>query len=184
MKSLPELITERLRLSALTVTDIPLIVRYADNNKVARYTANIPHPYTEKDAVFWLNLANEGLKRNNHFIFALRDKETNAFMGGIGLRQHQQFKRAELGYWLGEPFWGKGLTTEAAGAVIDFGFGKLGLRKITARHIVVNGASGKVLLKNGMQQEGLLRREITRDGQERDVAVYGLLVEDVETFPR
>jgi RimJ/RimL family protein N-acetyltransferase len=183
MKLLPELTTERLRLSALTEADVPLIVQYAGNNEVARYTANIPHPYVEKDAIFWLNLASEGLKGNNHFIFALRDKETNAFMGGMGLRLHRQFKRAELGFWLAEPFWGKGLTTEATAAVIRFGFGELGLRKITARHILINGASGQVMLKNGMQQEGLLRKEMSRDGQEHDVAVYGLLVEDIETLP-
>ncbi|MFT6000382.1 MAG: ribosomal-protein-alanine N-acetyltransferase [Neolewinella sp.] len=178
MKSLPKLCTQRLTLSALTVADIPLVVRYANNREVAKYTANIPHPYAEKDALFWLNLANDGLKRNNHYIFALRDKETDAFMGGMGLRVHAQFKRAELGYWLAEPFWGQGLTTEAATAVIRFGFEELKLRKINARHIVVNGASGKVMVKNGMQREGLLRREMVRDGEAHDVVVYGLLAEE------
>ncbi|MFK8164025.1 MAG: GNAT family N-acetyltransferase [Lewinella sp.] len=182
MKSLPELTTVSLRLSALSEADIPLIVHYANNNYVARYTANIPHPYSEADAVFWLNMASEGLKEKNHFIFALRNKETNAFMGGMGLRRHPEFNRAELGFWLGEPFWGQGLTSEAVAAIIRFGFGELGLDKITARHIVVNVASGKVMLKNGMKQEGLLRKEIVRDGRQHDVAVYGLLVEDVETF--
>jgi len=182
MKSLPELTTERLRLSALTEADIPLIVHYANNNNVARYTANLPHPYAAADAAFWLNMASEGLKEKNHFIFALRNKETNAFMGGMGLRLHPQFNRAELGFWLGEPFWGQGLTSEAVAAIIQFGFGELGLRKITAHHILVNGASGKVMLKNGMKQEGLLRKEMVRDGLEHDVAVYGLLVEDNETF--
>lgn len=182
MKTLPELSTERLNLSALTAVDIPLIVWYANNREVAKYTANIPHPYAEKDAVFWLNMANAGVKQNNHFVFALRDKETNAFMGGMGLRLHAQFKRAELGYWLAEPFWGQGFTTEAAAAVIRFGFEQLKLRKINARHIVVNGASGKVMVKNGMQLEGTLRREMVRDGKEHDVMVYGLLAEEFETF--
>lgn len=182
MKSLPELSTRRLTLSALTAADVPLIVRYANNVEVAKYTANIPHPYAEKDAVFWLNLANEGLKRNHHFIFALRDKETKAFMGGMGLRLHAQVKRAELGYWLAEPFWGEGITTEAAAAVIEFGIKKLGLRKITSRHLAVNAASGRVMQKNGMRQEGVLRRHMVRDGKEHDVVVYGLLAEEFETF--
>jgi RimJ/RimL family protein N-acetyltransferase len=184
MESLLELTTERLRLSALTEADIPLIVRYANNNNVARYTANIPHPYGEKDAVFWLNMAAEGLKGKNHFIFALRDKETSAFMGGMGLRVHTGFNRAELGYWLAEPFWGQGFTTEAATAVIRFGFEELKLRKIKARHIVINGGSGKVMLRNGMQQEGLLRQEMARDGGVHDVKVYGLLAEEFKTFLR
>lgn len=182
MKSLPELSTERLNLSALTAVDIPLIVWYANNHEVAKYTANIPHPYAEKDAVFWLNMANVGMKQSNHFVFALRDKETNAFMGGMGLRLHAQFKRAELGYWLAEPFWGQGFTTEAAAAVIRFGFKQLKLRKINARHIIANGASGKVMVKNGFQLEGTLRREMVRDGKEHDVKVYGLLAEEFETF--
>ena len=76
LTQLPALTTPRLLLSALTATDIPQIITYAGDENISRYTLNIPHPYQEKDAVFWLNMASEGLADGSKYIFAVRDKAT------------------------------------------------------------------------------------------------------------
>jgi len=179
METLPQLRTERLLLSPLTAADIPRIVEYASNKKVAEYTLSIPHPYQEQDAIFWINQAHQGLREGTHYIFAIRDHETEALLGGIGLTVNKHANRAELGYWIGEPFWGRGLPTEATGGILRFGFKELKLRKIIAHHMTINPGSGKVMRNNGMRQEGLLRREAQRDGVEYDVALYGILPEEV-----
>ena len=131
MNSYPNLTTERLTLSTPQVTDIPNIIQYAGNIKVAENTLNMPHPYYEKDAVFWLNMAHEGFKNQDKYIFGIRLKDTNTLIGGMGLHLETRFNRAELGYWIGEPFWNKGYASEAARVVLEFGFVTLKLNKIT-----------------------------------------------------
>lgn len=175
---LPQLTTERLLLSAPTTDDLPQIILYAGDEKIARYTLNIPHPYQEKDATFWLNMASEGLADGSKYIFAVRDKATGAFRGGVGLHINAPFNSAELGYWIAVPFWGQGLMTEAVGAILRFGFAELGLRRVYAHHITENEGSGKVMLKNRMVREGLLRQHAFKNGSAYDLAIYGILREE------
>jgi len=127
MEQLPKIETDRLILTELKAADIPQIVKYAANEKISAYTLNLPFPYSEKDAVYWINLANQGLKNKTHFIFAIRLKTRNEFIGGIGLTVEQNFFRAEIGYWIAEPFWNNCYTTEATKAIINFSFDTLGL---------------------------------------------------------
>ncbi|HEY0008726.1 MAG TPA: GNAT family protein [Tepidisphaeraceae bacterium] len=87
-------------------------------------------------------------------------------------------RRAELGYWIGVPHWGRGYCTEAAVAVVEFGFNQLGLRKVTCRHLACNPASGRVMAKAGMVREGVLREEALKDGEFHDLVVYGLLASE------
>ena len=169
------LTTPRLLLSPPRVADIPTIVELLNDHTVSRYTAHIPFPYTEDDAVYWVNLANRSRRDGSKQVFAIRDRETEQLLGGIGLHIDDKLKIAEIGYWIGKPYWGKGLVSEAAAAMIRFGFEELGLRKIEAHHIVANAGSGRVMEKNGMQREGLLRQHMLRDGEAYDVAVYGIL---------
>jgi RimJ/RimL family protein N-acetyltransferase len=83
-------------------------------------------------------------------------------------------RRAELGYWIGRPFWGRGYATEAARAMLDFGFGSMGLNRIFAHHMRDNPASGRVLANIGMTREGVLSQHILKWDQFRDVVLYGL----------
>lgn len=147
------------------VLDIPSIVRYANHPSVFETTLNIPHPYAEKDAVFWLNMAQQGFAKRNHFIFAMVLKETDTFAGGIGLVVNPKHNRAEAGYWIGEPFRNRGYTTEALAQILKFGFEELRLQKILAHHLMKNPASGKVMSKNGMIREGELVDHV-RKGKE------------------
>jgi ribosomal-protein-alanine N-acetyltransferase len=150
MNPFPQCSTTRLLLRQVAVADIPFLVRYANNKAIAANVLNIPHPYTEEDAVSWLNFVQQGFKNRERFVFAIVWKETGQFIGAIGLHLSGRHNTAELGYWLGQPFWGKGFMTEAANAVVKFGFAELGLNKIYATHFTDNPASGKVLQNTGM----------------------------------
>jgi RimJ/RimL family protein N-acetyltransferase len=180
MKQLPKIETKRLILTELRAADIPLIVKYATNKNISDNTLNIPFPYSERDAIYWINLSNQGFKSKTHFIFAIRMKNQDEFIGGIGLRLEQDFFRAEIGYWMAEPFWNKGYMTEATQSIIDFGFDKLGLNKLAASHIELNPASGKVMVKCGMTKEGELKEHICKNAIFHNLILYGLTKKDYE----
>jgi len=153
MTKFPTLHTPRLILGQLEVSDIPTIVEYADNPNIANNLRDLPQPYREKDAIFWLNMARQGFENQTEYIFKLGLKETNEFIGGMGLHLKKPHHKAELGYWIGEPFWNQGYATEAARAVLKFGFEALDLNKIYAKYYTYNPASGKVMVKNNMIKE-------------------------------
>ena len=92
----------------------------------------------------------------------------------IGLHLNRQDNRAELGYWIGVPFWGRGYATEAATEVVRYGFEELGLNKIYAGYFSRNPASGNVLRKIGMRHEGTLRQQHRKWGEYVDVEFYAL----------
>ncbi|WP_317174162.1 GNAT family N-acetyltransferase [Nonlabens antarcticus] len=173
--SFPYFETERLILNELSTEDIPLIVKNAVNPNISQFTQNIPHPYEESDAIYWINRAHQGFKNGTNHVFAIRWKESGEFMGGIGLTLEKRFNRAEVGYWIAEPFWNKGIMTEATKRIIQYGFADLKLNKITSSHLVENPASGKVMRKGGMQKEGILRQQVSKTDRYYDLVVYGIL---------
>ncbi len=174
MNSLPVILTKRLRLRMPVAKDIPQLVEYANHPQISKMTLNVPHPYQEKDAISWLNMANQGFEDKNHFVFAICKQTDDKFMGGIGLRVNSRFNHAELGFWLGEPFWNNGYVTEATGKILEFGFEQIGLRKIFATHMIDNPASGKVMIKNGMIKEGELVDHIKKADEYYTVIQYRL----------
>lgn len=180
MENFPQITTARLLLGRISYRDIPKIIEYAGNRKVAETTLNIPHPYREEDAVFWINSANSGFKGRTQYTFAVRRKDSEEFIGAIGLRLHVEFLRAELGYWIAEPFWNQGFATEAAGAVLEFGFKDLQLHKIYATHMVENPASGKVMTKNGMIWEGELKDHTRKGDKFRSIVLYRMIRSEFE----
>jgi ribosomal-protein-alanine N-acetyltransferase len=172
--TLPTLHTPRLLLRAFALPDVPHLVALAGDYEVARNTLNIPHPYHEEDARRWVQVTQENVAQQTGYAFAVELKATGDFIGGIGLTVDQRFARAEAGYWLGRPYWGQGLGSEALAALLHFGFGELALNKIYATHIACNPASGQVMLKNGMVKEGELVQHTRRDGQYHDLWQYRL----------
>ncbi|WP_223648671.1 GNAT family N-acetyltransferase [Hymenobacter psoromatis] len=171
----PSLEAPRLRLRAFAPTDVSTIVTLANDYEVAKNTLNIPHPYHEEDARQWVQHTRESFQQQAAYTFALELRATGEFIGGIGLNLEPRFDRAEAGYWLGRPYWGRGLATEALGALLRFGFAELGLNKIYATHFAENLASGRVMLKNGMVKEGELAQHTKRDGRYHDLWQYRLL---------
>ncbi|MEM9142994.1 MAG: GNAT family N-acetyltransferase, partial [Bacteroidota bacterium] len=157
MKDFPQLKTKRLLLTELRSTDIPRVVQYASNKEVSLYTLNLPHPFSDKDAINWMNTAHQGFKSGSKFVFALRWGPEMEFIGSIGLSVDRKFNRAEISFWIAEPFWGRGFATEAVRAALQFGFKELYLNKLTSAHMQKNPASGKVLKNSGLAKEGILK---------------------------
>lgn len=174
----PEIITKRLLLGKLSYRNIPEIIEFAGNPKVAETTLNIPHPYAEQDAIYWINSANQGFENRTQFTFGVYVKSPKQFIGGIGLRINPRFERGEIGYWLAEPFWNNGYATEALGALLKFGFTELNLHKIFANHLIENPASGKVMTKNGMITEAELKDHIKKGDRFLSLVQYRLTNEE------
>lgn len=183
MDSFPSLRTKRLKLNQIKSEDIPAIINYAGNINVSKSTLHVPHPYTEKDAIHWINAAIKGFENGSQFTFAVRLNHTDEFIGGLGLKINVAFKRASLGYWIAEPFWNHGYTTEAVQAILVFGFNTLQLNKIYATHILDNPASGKVMIKNGMIKEGEMRDHYRKNGNYQTVIQYRLTKEEFDNLP-
>ncbi|WP_300598020.1 GNAT family N-acetyltransferase [Niabella sp.] len=153
MERFPVLYSRRLVLRQLTIDDIPWLVKYANNKRISDSIINIPYPFDEPDAVFRIAYVSRGFKTQKHFSFAIVLENAQHLIGEIGLHIQPEGNTGELGYWLGEPFWNTGLTTEAIGAILDFGFRKLGLDRIFAVCAQQNQASIKVLEKNKMYRQ-------------------------------
>lgn len=173
MEKFPILQTERLILSQLEEKDIPFIVELLQHRIFSDLTSNIPYPYVENDARSWVKMSKEAFENNTGYTFAIRNKE-GQIIGAIGLHDRDDDK-AELGYWIGIPYWNKGYVTEAAKAIIDFGFNELKLNKIFATHFPHNPASGRIMEKAGMEQEAVLIKEVKKGGEYFDLVRYCIL---------
>ncbi|MEO0733100.1 MAG: GNAT family N-acetyltransferase [Bacteroidota bacterium] len=148
----PKLFTERLTLRKLEPEDLPRLVRYANNRKIADYIANIPHPYREPDAAFRIGYVLKGFKEKSRFVFAIALRESGEFIGEISLHLTDPArKHAQLAYWLGEPYWNQGYATEAIGAILTFGFDQADYALIYGDCRPENQASTRVMQKNRMQ---------------------------------
>lgn len=171
-----ELHSERLTLRTYTRDDIPELLPLIGAREVAVTTLRIPHPYTHKDAEDLVAHAHD----SDGVRLAVRLKGLCTFVGGVGLRLELDHHRAELGYWIGVPYWGNGYATEAARALLKYAFDQLKLNRIYASHVPNNPASGKILLKLGMKREGYLRAHILKWGEYQDLVLYGMVKEDLK----
>ncbi|MEM6767305.1 MAG: GNAT family N-acetyltransferase [Bacteroidota bacterium] len=151
MDHFPTLYTERLILRKMTVDDIPSLLKHVNNRAITDQIINFPYPYQEPQAVFRMSYVHRGFKKGERFVFAITLKEKKELIGEISLHLDKAQPIAEVGYWVGEPFWNQGIVTEALKRLLSFGFEVVGLDLIFATYSKENIASGKVLLKNGMQ---------------------------------
>ncbi len=171
-----ELETERLLLRRFAETDIPAIVELAGEREIAATTLRIPHPYTEKDARLWLDAQAGQLERDEAVHWAVTLRDGGGLVGAVGLMGISlEHGHAEMGFWIGRPFWNRGYGTEAAGAALDFAFDDLELGRVHAHHFAGNEGSGIILRKIGMRHEGTLRRHIRKWDRRHDVETYGIL---------
>lgn len=173
-----ELKTERLLLNQPHLDDIPFLIEIMKNPIYNQNTTNIPFPYTEDSGRFWVNLAAEGLHQGNAYIFAIRLQDNKQIIGGIGLGIDQAHNKAELGYWLAEPYWNQGLVTEAGKAILTFGFDTLKLKRIFASYFSFNKASGRIMEKLGMEKEGVMRAFTLKNGEYLDHVFYARIQEE------
>lgn len=155
--------------------DREAIVRHANNRRVSlNLRDRFPFPYTERDARNWLD-AVIGLEPETNFAIDVAGEA----VGGIGYTiQYDVARRsAEIGYWLGEGFWGRGIATEALIAVTDHAFAHHDLCRVFAHVFDWNGASARVLEKAGYIFEGRMRKSVTKEGQTIDQLMYATIRE-------
>lgn len=153
MDRFPILYTDQLLLRQINADDIPSLVQLANNKNIAKQIINIPYPFEEYHAVHRLSYVYRGFREKTHYAFALILRDQEKLIGEISLHLKPK-AAAELGYWVGQPFWNRGLATEAIAAVTAFGFNKLGLLRIYAECDSANTASLKVLSKNNFRETG------------------------------
>jgi len=153
-----------------TSDDTPALVKYANNRKVwLNMRDAFPHPYTKASAATFLEKV-DGQNPTTFFAIATGHEA----IGGIGLVPRQDVHRltAELGYWLGEPYWGKGIMTEAVDKFVAWAFEQFPFVRIYAEPYATNASSCRVLEKAGFALEGRLRRSAIKDGQILDQFLY------------
>jgi RimJ/RimL family protein N-acetyltransferase len=167
----PTLETARLKLRPYVESDIAELLPLIGSREVAATTLRIAHPYTEQDARGFFALAREPGKT----WLAITLRGDGRHIGGVGLRVDDSHQHAELGYWLGVPYWGQGYATEATRELLRYGFENLGLHRIFASHFKHNPASGRILKKLGMRYEGCQREHLRKWDRFVDSELYGML---------
>ncbi len=148
----PVLVTERLVLRTPHVEDTDALACLANNARVATMVSRMPHPYTRMDATDFIRRTRTGAI--GKCVYAVTDADDGRLLGCCGIEPQDDPSTLELGYWIGEPFWGKGFATEAAHAVIDMAFRTRGIDCIDVRCRVTNPASRRVIHKCGFQFQG------------------------------
>ena len=178
MKTALTLQTERLILRSLTLEDAQDVQRFAGDRDIALMVLRIPHPYEDDMAEEWIRACADAYKKDEAINFAITLRTDRNLIGTIGLELEQENERAELGYWIGKPYWNLGYATEAARAVVAYSFEVLKLNRIYAYHFTRNPASGRVLKKIGMHYEGCRRQHTKKWGSFEDSIGYGMLKAD------
>jgi [ribosomal protein S5]-alanine N-acetyltransferase len=184
-RHLPRLATRRLMLRAFTLDDAPAVTALCADEAIAATTLVIPHPYVLSDARSWIatHPGTWAAGTQANFAVTLSDEdadETGQLIGAMGLTIQRAHQCAELGYWIGRPWWGRGYATEAGTAVVRWGFHELGLNRVHAHHMAHNPASGRVLQKIGMKPEGVARQLVIKDGVARDCPMYAIVRRDLD----
>jgi RimJ/RimL family protein N-acetyltransferase len=180
MKERPTIQTDRLVLRPFTLADAPDVQRLAGDRDVAWATLSIPHPYEDGMAEQWISTRQERFERGERVNFAITLRSDKSLIGSIGLGLNQRDVSAELGYWIGKPYWNNGYCTEAARTVVQYAFEELGLNRVRASNLKRNPASGRVMQKIGMVYEGCLRQDVLKWGVFEDLELYGILKSDYE----
>lgn len=166
-----QIIHKRILLRQINIKDKEQLICLGNNiniwNNLRDY---FPHPYTEKHALSFISMLTKKKKKSDFAIeFEGQFIGMCGFIQQIDVHQHT----AEIGYWIGEPYWGKGLTAEAVEALCDFCFNKINLKKLYARTFSYNAGSMRVLEKNGFVKEGILKNEIYKNETYHDEHRFG-----------
>ncbi|MFH0967121.1 MAG: GNAT family protein [Methanobacteriota archaeon] len=178
MKDYPTLNSDRLILRQFHPEEAMVVKNLAGDYKIAHGCLTVPHPYGIGLAESWIACHEEWYSSGIQLVLAIIRKEDGWLIGAVGLMLDQDHNRAEIGYWIGVPFWGCGYATEAAEAAVAYTFEEMLMNRVTATIFMRNPASGRVLEKIGMRQEGILKKHLLKEGTYEDVLVFGILHEE------
>ncbi|TDL99586.1 MAG: N-acetyltransferase [Flavobacteriaceae bacterium] len=159
-----------LKLRPWNISDLESLVKYANNWNIAKnLTDKFPYPYTESSGRSFIEFAT---KNQIDHIFAI---EVNGeAVGGVGVHPQDDIhcKNAELGYWLAEPFWNKGISSLAVKEAVDFAFNNIEIDRVYAKIFGTNLSSQRVLEKNGFVLEGRFEKVIFKNNEYFDELIY------------
>ena len=156
--------------------DKEALLKYANNRNVSKLLRDqFPFPYTKTDAKTWIKYA---CNQHPEISFVIANAEEMIGSIGINLKMDVHKYSAEIGYWLGEPFWNKGIATEAVKIVTEFAFKNFLLNRIYANVFEGNGASEKVLQKAGYIKEATLKQAVFKGGKFLDQYIYAVIKAD------
>ncbi len=171
-----ELKGERVKLRRLRRSDASSMARHAHDKAISRYTT-LPYPYRLEGAYEFIKLSQAHFRKKEAYELGIVvDGNVVGTMSLFNIDRKNG--KAEMGYWIGREFWGRGLVTEAARLIMRFGFEEVGLERIFALVMHPNRASSKVLERLGFSYEGRLRKDALQNGRRMDHLVYGMLAEE------
>lgn len=173
----PILETQRLRLRPLAEGDVPAMTAALHDPAIATDAADIPYPITPQAAARWVETTTAMAVRGVGITYAILRRDDDTFVGEVGLDRVPAHRRAEIGYWIGKPFWGHGYATEATRRVIRLAFEELGINRVGANCYTRNVGSARVLQKSGLRYEGSARQYFYNPllQQYEDIDFYALL---------
>jgi len=167
---------KRIRIRKLRPSDAESIYENARDVEIYRWAISIPRPYPRAEADRLIRKASYYLKRGKRYAFGIALKDSDRVIGIVDLfKVDFENKDAELGYWIGKKYRGKGLMSEAVELMLNFGFTKLKLHRIHANVFEGNTASEKVLKRHGFIYEGLSRESRFKCGKWQNELRYALL---------
>ncbi|HEX5057622.1 MAG TPA: GNAT family N-acetyltransferase [Gammaproteobacteria bacterium] len=175
---IPRFETERLLLRPFNLSDAAEVKRLAGEFEIADTTLSIPHPYEDGMAEQWIGTHGKNFTAGQAVTFAVTERSAGRLAGAMSLIRIESGHQAELGYWIGKPFWNRGFCSEAAKEVVKYAFSNLGVIRLYANHLSRNPASGRVLRKLGFLHEGSRRQHIKKWDKFEDDELYGLLKTD------
>jgi RimJ/RimL family protein N-acetyltransferase len=168
---------DQIHLSEFRPSDKDALIEHLNEREIYDRTLRIPFPYTGADADEWLAIVAKVTRQQGCPVqWAIRTTD-DSLIGGCGFDGFEVGKshRAEIGYWLAKPYWGRGIMTAVVQRVCHYAFDEFGLVKITAHVFAHNPASARVLEKCGFQEEGFLRKHHLKDDQLIDARLFGLI---------
>ncbi|WP_375748616.1 GNAT family N-acetyltransferase [Vibrio sp. HN007] len=161
--------TERLVLRPFRLSDSERVAELAGEKIIADMTANIPHPYHPEMAVEWIETHEPHFTDGKGVIYAITLIGNDEIIGAVSFPSIEN-GLGTLGYWLGVPFWGRGIAFEASQALIKHSQEHLGLKELLVMHLAGNERSKSVIRKLGV--EYIENQTLQVHGQEREVCVY------------
>ena len=163
---------QQIKLRPWKKSDVPFFIKHATNSKISKFmTDRFPQPYTEKDAKMFIKSANL-IQPTTRFAILYNEQ----VVGSIGIYPQEDINRlnAELGYWLAEEYWGKGIMSEAINYLLKYVFEILPIDRIFARPFPTNLASISILKKNNFVLEATIKNGLIKNGNKMDELIYAI----------